>query len=162
MSRDKKPAASRAASVESKTMQPNSSLTSALTSWGRANKNSADTIRAAGATAESSTSRIGPGLRVKGEVSGNEDLLIDCLVEGSVQLDERKLTIGTTARLLKVPRQRVYSKLLHAVVRRDGVLAVYYPLALQRRCVLVLPLTATKALSGGIAGMETSGSASCA
>jgi cytoskeletal protein CcmA (bactofilin family) len=36
---------------------------------------------------------------VKGEISGNEDLYIDGTVEGLVQLDERKMTIGTTAKL---------------------------------------------------------------
>ena len=41
--------------------------------------------------------RLGSTLHVKGEISGNEDLYIDGTVEGLVQLDERKLTIGTTA-----------------------------------------------------------------
>jgi cytoskeletal protein CcmA (bactofilin family) len=36
---------------------------------------------------------------VKGEISGNEDLHIDGAVEGLVQLDERKVTIGATAKL---------------------------------------------------------------
>jgi cytoskeletal protein CcmA (bactofilin family) len=36
---------------------------------------------------------------VKGEISGNEDLYIDGTVEGLVQLDERKLTVGATAKL---------------------------------------------------------------
>ena len=34
---------------------------------------------------------------MKGEISGNEDLHIDGTADGLVQLDERKLTIGTTA-----------------------------------------------------------------
>jgi cytoskeletal protein CcmA (bactofilin family) len=42
---------------------------------------------------------LGASLRVKGEISGTEDLLIDGLVEGSVHLDERKLTVGKTAKL---------------------------------------------------------------
>lgn len=40
---------------------------------------------------------LGPSLRVKGEISGNEDLLIDGAVEGMVRLNERKLTIGPAA-----------------------------------------------------------------
>jgi cytoskeletal protein CcmA (bactofilin family) len=36
---------------------------------------------------------------VKGEISGNEDLDIDGAVEGLVQIDERKLTVGATAKL---------------------------------------------------------------
>jgi cytoskeletal protein CcmA (bactofilin family) len=36
-------------------------------------------------------------VHLKGDISGNEDLHIDGTVEGLVQLDERKLTIGTTA-----------------------------------------------------------------
>ena len=36
---------------------------------------------------------------MKGEISGNEDLYIDGTVEGLVHLDERKLTVGATAKL---------------------------------------------------------------
>lgn len=42
-------------------------------------------------------SRLGPNLSVKGEISGNEDLLIDGSVEGFVRLNEKKLMIGPTA-----------------------------------------------------------------
>jgi len=52
-----------------------------------------------GATADRATARLGPSLHIKGEISGNEDLLIDGSVEGLVQLDERKLTVGATAKL---------------------------------------------------------------
>ncbi len=45
------------------------------------------------------TARLGSSLHVKGEISGNEDLLIDGSLEGLVQLDERKLTVGATAKL---------------------------------------------------------------
>ncbi|MGB7492836.1 MAG: polymer-forming cytoskeletal protein [Candidatus Acidiferrum sp.] len=45
------------------------------------------------------TGRLGPDLKVKGEISGSEDLLIDGLVEGSIELAGRKLTIGTTAKV---------------------------------------------------------------
>lgn len=36
---------------------------------------------------------------MKGEICGDGDLLIDGSVEGLIQLDERKLTVGATAKL---------------------------------------------------------------
>jgi len=45
------------------------------------------------------TGWLGSGLRVKGDISGTEDLLIDGSVEGMIQLDEGKLTVGTMANL---------------------------------------------------------------
>jgi cytoskeletal protein CcmA (bactofilin family) len=36
---------------------------------------------------------------VRGDITGTEDLLIDGSVEGLIQLDERKLTVGATAKL---------------------------------------------------------------
>jgi len=41
--------------------------------------------------------RLGPSMLVKGEISGNEDLLIDGSVEGIVRLNERKLFVGPAA-----------------------------------------------------------------
>ena len=60
---------------------------------------STDAMRPLGATADRATARLGPSLHVKGEISGNEDLLIEGSIEGLVQLDERKLTVGATAKL---------------------------------------------------------------
>ena len=45
------------------------------------------------------TARLGPSLHVKGEITGNEDLHVDGSVEGLITLDERKLTVGTSAKL---------------------------------------------------------------
>jgi len=59
--------------------------------------NPADAIRPA--LAERGTARLGPSLHVKGEISGDEDLHIDGTLEGLVQLEERKLTIGAAAKL---------------------------------------------------------------
>jgi len=42
---------------------------------------------------------LGSSLRVKGDISGTEDLLIDGEIEGLIQLNERKLTVGATAKL---------------------------------------------------------------
>jgi cytoskeletal protein CcmA (bactofilin family) len=43
--------------------------------------------------------RLGASLHIKGEITGNEDLQIDGSVEGLVQLEDRKLTIGASARV---------------------------------------------------------------
>jgi len=43
--------------------------------------------------------RLGPSLHVKGEISGSEDLHIDGSVEGLVNLEDRKLTVGGSAKL---------------------------------------------------------------
>ena len=48
-------------------------------------------------TTDRAASRLGLTLQVKGEISGNEILHIDGSVEGRVQLDDQKVTIGTTA-----------------------------------------------------------------
>jgi len=64
------------------------------------NKESKDAMRPLDASADHTTGWLGSSLRVKGEITGTEDLLIDGSVEGLIQLDERKLTVGTTARLI--------------------------------------------------------------
>src|SRR5271155_3028518 len=50
-------------------------------------------------TSGSSTARLGASLHIKGEITGNEDLQIDGSVEALVQLDDRKLTVGASARV---------------------------------------------------------------
>ena len=60
---------------------------------------SKEAVRPTGAIADSVAARLGPSLHVKGEISGSEDLYIYGMVEGLVQLDERKLTVGTTAKV---------------------------------------------------------------
>jgi len=47
----------------------------------------------------SGTARLGASLHVKGEITGNEDLAIDGSVEGLVHLEDRRLTIGASAKL---------------------------------------------------------------
>jgi cytoskeletal protein CcmA (bactofilin family) len=58
-----------------------------------------EATRPAPAAAPSGTSRLGASLHIKGEITGNEDLHIDGNVEGLVHLEDRKLTVGTTAKL---------------------------------------------------------------
>jgi len=50
-------------------------------------------------TPSTAGARLGPSLHVKGEISGNEDLHVDGGVEGTITLDDRKLTVGATAKL---------------------------------------------------------------
>ena len=45
------------------------------------------------------TGWLGSSLCVKGDITGTEDLLIDGTVDGSIQLEGRKLTVGKTAKL---------------------------------------------------------------
>src|ERR1017187_559369 len=60
---------------------------------------STDAMRPLSTSQSGSTARLGASLHVKGEITGNEDLAIDGSVEGLVQLEDRKLTIGASARL---------------------------------------------------------------
>src|SRR5580692_8912813 len=50
-------------------------------------------------TSSGGTARLGASLHVKGEITGNEDLHIDGTVEGLVHLEDRKLTIGASAKV---------------------------------------------------------------
>jgi cytoskeletal protein CcmA (bactofilin family) len=52
------------------------------------------------ATTEYETGWLGSSLQVKGEITGTEDLLIDGTVEGLIHLDEQKLTVGATAKVM--------------------------------------------------------------
>jgi len=83
---EKKANASRAVTPELKTLETD--------------KKSPDTMRPVGSTTDRrSTPWLGPSLRVKGDITGTEDLLIDGSIEGAIQLKERKLTVGTGAKL---------------------------------------------------------------
>jgi cytoskeletal protein CcmA (bactofilin family) len=63
------------------------------------NKESTDAMRPLDATADRAAGWLGSSLHVKGDIIGTEDLLIGGSVEGLIQLDERKLTVGKTAKL---------------------------------------------------------------
>jgi cytoskeletal protein CcmA (bactofilin family) len=63
------------------------------------NKKSTEAMSPLDAAAEHATGWLGSSLRVKGDITGTEDLLIDGSVEGLIQLDERKLTVGAAARV---------------------------------------------------------------
>jgi len=82
---NKKPDASQAAAPERKNLPTNEKSTNAM--------------RALDATADRATGWLGSSLHVKGDIIGTEDLLIDGSVEGLIQLGERNLTVGPTAKL---------------------------------------------------------------
>ena len=96
---NKKPDAPQAGQPEQKSFQTNQPPKPSSATWEDKPAMSTDAMRPLGATADRATARLGPSLHVKGEISGNEDLLIDGSVEGLIQLDERKLTVGATAKL---------------------------------------------------------------
>ena len=50
-------------------------------------------------TSSGAAARLGASLHVKGEITGNEDLSIDGSVEGLIQLEDRKLTVGASAKV---------------------------------------------------------------
>jgi len=63
------------------------------------NKKTTEAMSPLDVTADHETGWLGSSLHVKGDITGTEDLLIDGSVEGLIHLDERKLTVGTTAKL---------------------------------------------------------------
>jgi cytoskeletal protein CcmA (bactofilin family) len=96
---NKKPDTPQAAQPEVRNLPTNQPPKPAPATWEGTNAMSTDAMRPLGATADRATARLGASLHVKGEITGNEDLLIDGSVEGLVQLDEKKLTVGATAKL---------------------------------------------------------------
>src|SRR6266849_4416840 len=96
---NKKPDAPQTGYPDQKNSFSNQPPKPASVAWEDKPAMSTDAMRPLGATADRATARLGASLHVKGEISGNEDLLIDGSVEGLVQLDERKLTVGATAKV---------------------------------------------------------------
>jgi cytoskeletal protein CcmA (bactofilin family) len=96
---NKKPDTPQEAHPEPKKFPVNPPPKTSPATWEGTTAMSTDAMRPLGATADRATARLGPSLHIKGEISGNEDLLIEGSIEGLVQLDERKLTIGATAKV---------------------------------------------------------------
>jgi cytoskeletal protein CcmA (bactofilin family) len=96
---NKKPDTPQAAQPEQRNLHSNQPPKPAPATWEGTTAMSTDAMRPIGASADRATARLGSSLHVKGEISGNEDLLIDGSVEGLIQLDERKLTVGATAKV---------------------------------------------------------------
>jgi cytoskeletal protein CcmA (bactofilin family) len=51
------------------------------------------------AAGEGTTATIGKSVQIRGEVRGNEDLLIEGFVEGTITLEGSRLTVGANARV---------------------------------------------------------------
>src|SRR5712664_3346264 len=96
---NKTPETLEAADPEPKNWQTNQPPKPAPTSWEGTPKMNKDVKHPTRTTVDGATAGLGSSLHVKGEISGNDDLLIDGSVEGLVHLDERKLTVGATAKL---------------------------------------------------------------
>jgi cytoskeletal protein CcmA (bactofilin family) len=64
--------------------------------WGKKNT---DAMNPMDTTVDYEMGWLGSSLQVKGEITGTEDLQIDGTVEGIIHLDERKLTVGATAKV---------------------------------------------------------------
>jgi len=119
---NKKPDRPQAANLERKNVQTNQPLKSVAGQLEKDSQMNRDTIRPERERADRAPSRLGSSLHVKGEISGNEDLIVDGFVEGLIQLDKRKLTIGTTAKMtaeIMVGELVVYGK-MQGNVRANG------------------------------------------
>lgn len=96
---NKKPETPHSAQPEPINFPTNQPPKPAPATWEGKTAMSTDALRPLGATADRATARLGSSLHVKGEITGNEDLQIDGSVEGLIQLDERKLTVGATSKV---------------------------------------------------------------
>ena len=70
------------------------------------------------------SARLGAGLQIKGQITGEEDLQIDCKVDGPITLRGHALTVGPTAQLkseIHAGDVVVYGKVIGNVHARDRV-----------------------------------------
>ena len=127
--RKKKPAARQPAESEATNLPTNQSAKSPPALWERTPKMNSTSSHLSEATADCGMSRLGANLHVKGEISGSENLFIDGTFEGLVQLDERGLTVGTTAQVtaeIVASEVVVYGKVKgnvrakHIEIKKDG------------------------------------------
>jgi cytoskeletal protein CcmA (bactofilin family) len=95
---DKKPDAVPKSPVPQQQPRPTAPTTNAPVFPGEAKTMAPDSTYPA-TTSSSGIARLGSTLHVKGEITGNEDLHIDGTVEGLVQLEDRKLTVGASAKV---------------------------------------------------------------
>lgn len=96
---NKKPDTPQAAQPDAKGSKSNTPPKSAPATWEGTTAMSTDAMRPLGATSDRATARLGASLHVKGEITGNEDLHVDGTVEGLIHLDDRKLTVGASAKV---------------------------------------------------------------
>src|SRR2546425_10034140 len=60
---------------------------------------STDPIRSLSTASDRATARLNASLHVKGDISGKGDLHVDGSVEGLIQLEDGKLTVGPRAKV---------------------------------------------------------------
>ena len=58
-----------------------------------------NTLEPGSSTAAGAPDCVGAGLRIRGELSGNADLLVEGTVEGPIRLADHKLTVGLSGKL---------------------------------------------------------------
>ena len=87
------------AAVPASSKAPETNSTKPMSASVEGNVMSSDATRPLATTPVGSTARLGASLHIKGEISGNEDLQVDGAVEGLIQLDDRKLTVGASAKV---------------------------------------------------------------
>src|SRR3989442_8947413 len=100
---NKKPDAPQTGQPDQKNSFSNQPPKPASAAWEGKPAMSTDAMRPLGATADRATARLGASLHVKGEISGNEDLLIDGSVEDrkNTRLHSRNLPISDAALCVK-------------------------------------------------------------
>jgi cytoskeletal protein CcmA (bactofilin family) len=96
---DKKPEAPAKSSLPQQLSRPSVTSTSATPYPGEVKNMAPSDSTYPTTTSSGNMARLGASLHIKGEITGNEDLQIDGSVEGLVQLDDRKLTVGASARV---------------------------------------------------------------
>ena len=70
---------------------------------------SAAAVGPAGTTASSNLSKIGSGLKIQGDLSGDSDLYIDGDVRGKVQLTNGRVTVGPNGRVqAEIEARQIY------------------------------------------------------
>src|ERR1700676_2022369 len=86
------------------------------------------------------TSYLGPGLRIKGEITGNEDLKLDSKVEGLVSIGGFRLTLGPSAHITAdiVAREAVISGEV------TGDISAYDRIEIKKSASIVGDLTTSK------------------
>src|SRR5215510_11261928 len=95
----RKPDERQAAKPELKSSQRNQSPGHPVASLEGTMQLNEEAMRPTGVMKDTVASRLGANLHMKGEITGSEDLVIEGTFEGLVQLGERKLTIGKTAKV---------------------------------------------------------------
>lgn len=69
-------------------------------------------------------SNVGPGLHIKGQISGSEDLYVEGNIEGPVDLGEAMFTVGLGAKVVSEVKARemvIYGEVRGALTANDRI-----------------------------------------